>query len=138
MDNHLLRRAWGRDRRITVALLTFLFVVIASTSAVSYVVAQNPHDPHLMTRDSHEAVVAVLETQIALLKWIGIAIVTSLVGAVGLLYRELVKSTAVSRGDLVQGIERREEILEENQKTMGASTLAVQNLSANIEKLLAK
>lgn len=132
-EKALARRTWLCQRRITIALVTFLCIVFISCLVLGQTV-----NPPTISRDAHAAIVNSLEGQISLLKWIGAAIVSSLAAAVGLLYRELVKANEVSRGDLVQGIHRREEILDETKKSMFESTSAIQALNTNIERLIAK
>lgn len=139
-ESALLRRAWGPNRRITMAVIFFICTIVLSCVAITYATAQGvqPNPVTHISRDAHQAIIKSMEAQVSLLKWIGAAIVSSLAAAVGLLYRELVKANEISRGDLVQGIKRREEILEENQKAVNESKLALQTLSTNIERLLSK
>lgn len=132
-EGKLIRRAWKCQRRFTIVLVVFL-----STVFVSCIVLGQTVSPPSITKAAHDAVVTGLEAQVGLLKYIGAAIVTSLSAAVALLYRELVKANEVSRGDLVQGIKRREEILDETKKSMYESTAAMQELSKNIERLITK
>ena len=61
----------------------------------------------------HQAIVDAMEDQVTIIKWIGGGIVTSLVAAVGFLYRSLERSSHQSRTDLIAGIHRREELVEE-------------------------
>ena len=139
-EKSLLLRAIQRDRTLTASVLMFLGVILASCLAIGYATAQDAllNPTSYVTREAHDAVVRSFENQISVLKWIGIAIITSLVGAIGLLYRSLEKSNNNSRNDLIEGIKRREKILEASQKTIQSSNDALHALSDNIERLLKK
>ncbi len=138
--NSLLRTVLKYDHRVTSTLIMLIGVSIASCVVLNYAVAQdaltNPRS--FVTREAHDAVIRAFESQINVLKWVGIAIITSLVSTVALLYRSLEKSRADSRSDWIDGSNRREEILEQNMKTMASSNEALHALGENIERLLKK
>lgn len=139
-EKSLILLALKQDRRVTAAIVMLIGVIISSCLALNYAVAQDAltNPTSFVSREAHDAVIRSFESQIGTLRWVGIAIITSLVGAVGLLYRALEKANADSRGDLIEGIKRREVILEENMKAMASSNEALHALGENIERLLKK
>lgn len=129
----LLRQAFGCDKYTTWLVVFISTLVLSSFVCMSVVVGQDIRGGSPIDWTTHENIVHSLQEQILLLKWMGGLIVTSLVGAIGLLYRALEKANAVSRSDLIQGIGRREELLEDALKVMSDQTAAVQRLSEAME-----
>lgn len=80
--------------------------------------------------------IRVLEESIDLLKWIGGAIVTGLVTAVGLLYRALEKANQTSRTDLLAGLNAREDLVTKSLETSIQLQERVQDLSEKVTKLV--
>jgi hypothetical protein len=80
--------------------------------------------------------IRVLEDSIGLLKWIGGAVVTGLVTAVGLLYRALEKANQTSRQDLLAGLNAREELVTKSLETSIQLQERVQDLNEKVTILV--
>ena len=83
-----------------------------------------------------DGAVGALEDSIGLLKWIGGAIVTGLVTAVGLLYRALEKSNAQQRSDLIEGLKAREALISRSLENSVILQGQVTELNENVKDLV--
>jgi hypothetical protein len=110
---------------LTMISMSFVLVLASYTSEL----AQSLHDPHTES-------IRVLEDSIGLLKWIGGAIVTGLVTAVGLLYRALEKANQTSRSDLLAGLNAREELVTKSLEAQIALQERVQDLNEKVTTLV--
>jgi hypothetical protein len=89
-----------------------------------------------ISRRDHEAIVRALAEQVSLIKWIGGGIVTSLVAAVGFLYRALERANEQSRGDLIEGIRRREVLVADVVKSNGVVVKEISELGEDVKILI--
>lgn len=127
---------------VLVSLVCFLAISPLFLALAGDLLAQgigNPGiTPDLIRRSSHEIIVNVINSEIQLLKWIGGGIIAALCTTVGLLWKALDKSNKTSHADLVEGIHRRENIIETCLHGMTESTEAVKELSGKVDRLLNK
>ena len=133
-------------QRHRVALLVAAVCVLAISPMIlalgGDILAQGVGNPGIdidsIRRSSHELIVEALNEEIALLKWIGGGIVASLATTIALLWKALEKANKSSRDDLVEGIRRREKIIETCLEGMQESTEAVKELSGKVDSLLGR
>lgn len=126
-----------RHRRVAI-LLAFL-VGLSFIGTFSLVLAAvDSQLVDIVDRRDHEAVVRAMEKQVTLIQWIGGAIVTSLTAAVGMLFRALEKANAQSREDLVEGIKRRETLVETMIKSNNEVTMEVRTMNADVRALISE
>lgn len=113
-EAEVLGFACGKSQRLgLVAVLSLCGIAIAGVSLLAATAGVSTSGVgDTITRRAHEDIVEAMADQVILLKWIGGAIVGSLVTAVGLLYRSLERANAQSHEDLVEGIRRRETLVE--------------------------
>jgi hypothetical protein len=90
----------------------------------------------VISRRDHESIVRALAEQVSLIKWIGGGIVTSLVAAVGFLYRALERANEQSRGDLIEGIRRREILVADVVRSNGDVIKEISELGEDVKVLI--
>lgn len=138
-EKQLIRWLFSRQEKIVSALIVTLVVAIGGFFSVSVISAQVAETLQTLpegyvSRMAHDAIIRSYENQVSILKWVGVAVVTSLATAITFLFRELSKTNALAHSDLVSGIERREELLAQALKAMNEQTVAVSQLAEIIEE----
>ena len=117
----LLRNPRTRVARISILVL----VVCALSSAVLLAASGTGEDPTVRVVEAYEA-------QVGLLKWVGGAVVTGLVAAVGILYRSLERANTTMRDDLIAGAKVREEIISKMLANSAESLTAVRKVADEV------
>ena len=120
----------GSDRRRWAARIALYLVVLCGVVFMGTVVLAGTGDA--ATDDGHVHVIAALESSISLLKWVGGAIITGLVTALGLLYRALEVANKTIREDLMNGMEKRAQLMTQAIETQIKLTSRVDELAGRM------
>lgn len=138
----MVLRCYHRHKRLKcyqgVAFALMVLVIIVCGSAVTLLAAASQPSPDSISWRDHQSIVLALQDQIVLIKWIGGAIVSALVSALVFLHRALDAANKQSREDLVEGIKRRERLVEEMTRTNTEVIVSNQNVTREIQSLNAE
>lgn len=118
-----------RNKVVTFLVCTIVAMGMSGVGLMAYTSQDTlAAGQETITRRSHQDIVEAIENQMAILKWVGGAIVAGLTSAVGLLFRALEKSQAQTHEDLSEGIKSRS-------KLVGLMVEAIENVESEIKEM---